>query len=107
MAARQRRFDKQEFAARGKAIFDSDVQPNVSETDKRKFVAIDIETGSWEMDVDEIVAGDRLRHRIPDAQTWMSRVGYDYIRRFGAANRNIREIMAPAYCGNSSLAACR
>jgi hypothetical protein len=49
-----------------------------------KYVAIDIETGAWEMDASERAAGDRLRLRVPDAQTWMMRIGYPYIRRFGA-----------------------
>ena len=36
------------------------------------------------MDGDENVASERLLARVPDAQTYMTRVGYGYIRRFGA-----------------------
>ena len=40
----------------------------------------------WEMDADEMAAGDRLLSRVPDAQMWMTRVGYGYTRRFGGAS---------------------
>ncbi len=85
MVVRQPRYTKEDFARRGDEIYNRDIRPLVeTKENKGRFVAIDIETGQWEMDVDEIIAGDRLFARIPDAQTWMVRVGYDYLRRFGA-----------------------
>ncbi len=84
MITRQPRYSKEEFARRGDEIYDRAIRPQVEAENKGKFVAIDIETGAWEIDASEIVAGDRLTARIPDAQTWMVRVGYDYLRRFGA-----------------------
>ncbi len=84
MPVRQRRYPKEEFAQRGNAIYETDIRPHVEAENQGKYVAIDIETGAWEMDASETVAGDRLRMRVPDAQTWMMRIGYAYIRRFGA-----------------------
>ena len=84
MIVRQRRYPKEEFARRGTEIYERDIRPQVEADNHGKYVAIDIETGAWEMDAGEIPAGDRLRLRVPDAQTWMTRVGYGYIRRFGA-----------------------
>jgi hypothetical protein len=85
MAVRVPRYSKEEFAQRGDEIYNRDIRPLVENTqNKGKFVAIDIETGLREMDADEILAGDRLVPRVPDAQTWMIRVGYGYLRRFGA-----------------------
>ena len=85
MTVRVPRYSKEEFAQRGDEIYNRDIRPLVENTqNKGKFVAIDIETGLWEMDTDEILAGDRLVTRVPDAQTWMIRVGYGYLRRFGA-----------------------
>jgi hypothetical protein len=49
-----------------------------------KFVAIDIETGVYEIDGDELVASDRLLARLPDAQIWLRQVGSRYVRRFGS-----------------------
>ena len=84
MSVRQPRYSKEEFARRGGEIYERDIRPQVEADNKGKFVAIDIETGAWEMDADERAAGDRLQARIHDAQTWMVRIGYDYLRRFGA-----------------------
>ncbi len=85
MVIRQPRYPKEEFAQRGNEIYNRDIRSLVDTPEnKGKFVAIDIETGQWEMDTNEIVAGDRLFVRVPDAQTWMVRVGYGCLRRFGA-----------------------
>lgn len=83
MPAIQPRHTKEEAARRGDEIYDHDIRPQVEANNFGKYVAIDIETGAWEMDESEIAAGDRLRLRIPDAQTWMTRVGYGYTRSFG------------------------
>ena len=84
MAVRQRRYPKEEFARRGKEIYEREIRPQVEADNKGKYVAIDIETGDWEIDVSEIAAREGLHRRLPDAQTWMVRIGYPYIRRFGA-----------------------
>jgi hypothetical protein len=46
-----------------------------------KFAAIDIESGAYELDVDELAACDKLSGRIPDAQIWLVRVGSRYVLR--------------------------
>lgn len=86
MTAHIPRYTKEEAARLGDEIYNRDIRAQVEPDHRGKYIAIDIETGTWEMDADEIVAGDRLRARIPDAQTWMTRVGYGYIRRFGAGH---------------------
>ena len=84
MTVRQPRHTKEEAALLGNQIYDRDIRGKVEAQHKGKYVAIDIETGAWEIDADEMAAGDRLRVHVPDAQTWMTRVGYGYIRRVGA-----------------------
>ena len=84
MLLKKRRYPKEEFARRGNEIYQSDIRQQVEADNLGKYVAIDIETGEWEMDISEIDAGNRLRVRIPDAQTWILRIGYAYLRRFGA-----------------------
>lgn len=87
MAATKRRYSKEEFARRGDAIYESAVCPNLTPDDAGKFVAIDIDTGEYEIDADELTAGDSLRARLPDAQIWMVRVGSRYVHRFGGRDR--------------------
>jgi hypothetical protein len=46
-------------------------------------VAIDIETGTYEVDANELAASDRLLARVPNAQIWLRRIGFRYTHRFG------------------------
>jgi hypothetical protein len=80
---RQPRYSKEEFARRGDEIYESQVRPQVEEGDRGKIVAIDIETGDYEVDASEITACDRLEARYPDAQIWIVRIGSRHVRRFG------------------------
>ena len=83
MSSSKPRYDKDEFARRGDAIYDRDIGPHVKAADHGKFVVIDIETGAYEIDQDELAASDRLLTRRIDAQVWTRRVGSRYARRFG------------------------
>jgi hypothetical protein len=83
MPTLQPRYSKEEFARRGDELYEREVRPNLKSEDNGKFVAIDIETGAYEIDCDELAASDRLLARHPDAQVWLKRVGSDYVRRFG------------------------
>ncbi len=82
------RYSKKEFAQRGNEIYERVVQPQLTEEDAGKFVAIDIETGTFDVDVDEIAASQRLLARNPDAQIWFRLVGSPHTRRFGPRSRN-------------------
>ncbi len=87
--AAQPRYTKEEFAHRGDAIYERDIRPTVRADQQDNFVAIDIETGAYEINADEVAASDRLLARVPDAQVWLRRIGVDYARRFG------RHMVAP------------
>jgi hypothetical protein len=81
------RYSKEEFARRGNALYEREVQPHLSAQDDGKFVAIDIETGAFECGTDEIAASHRLLARYPEAQIWFRLVGSPYTRRFGPRGR--------------------
>ncbi len=85
MAAAKPLYSKEEFARRGDAIYKKDIEPVVTNRDDGKFVAIDIETGQYEIDADETTASDRLLSRIPNAKTWLRKIGSPFIRRFGSS----------------------
>lgn len=87
MGSVERRYSKEEFARRGDAIYEKDVRPQLKPTDEGKFAAIDIDSGIYEIDADELKAGNRLRARIPEAQIWMVRVGHRSVHRIGARQR--------------------
>jgi peptide subunit release factor RF-3 len=84
MAVRQPRYSKEEFAQRGNALYDSEIRSQVEEGNHGKIVAIDIETGAFEVADNTIEATDRLYERVPDAQPWVIRIGHRTVYRFGS-----------------------
>ncbi len=83
MSSTTRRYSKEEFARRGDAIYEKDVRPHLTAEDEGKFIAIDIETGAYEIAVNELAASDRLRDRVPEAQIWLVQAGSRHVHRFG------------------------
>ena len=59
MPVSQPRYSKEEFARRGDEIYDRDIRLRVEADNEGKFVVIDIETGDFEVDADELGASDR------------------------------------------------
>lgn len=80
---RTRRYSQEEFARRGDALVETKVRPCLTAADDDKFVAIDIETGEYELDQNEMTAVDRLRKRLSDPQIWLVHVTLGYLHRFG------------------------
>ena len=87
MAVRQPRHSKEEFAGRGDEIYESQIRSQVEEGNGGKIVAIDLETGDFEIDSSEIAACDRLEASHPNAQIWMVRIGSRHVRRFGGRTK--------------------
>jgi hypothetical protein len=84
MTIRQPRYSKEEFARRGNEIYDTQVRPQVEEGNHGKIVAINIETGSFEVADTPMEAVDQLYEREPDAQPWVIRIGHRAVFRFGS-----------------------
>ena len=70
------RYSMEEFARRGDAIYERDIRPHLGPEDDGKFVAIDIETGEYEIDSNDFEATERLVTRRPGSQMWLVRVGH-------------------------------
>ncbi len=85
MTIRQPRYSKEEFAQRGDALYDSQIRSQIDEEgDRGKIVAIDIETGAFEIADSIVTASEHLLTRVPDAQTWFIRIGHQAVYHFGA-----------------------
>jgi hypothetical protein len=89
MTIRQPRYSKEEFARRGTELYESQVRSQVEAGNHGKIVAIDIETGAFEVADNIVTASDRLLARFPDAQTWFVRIGHRAVYHFGA--RSLKE----------------
>ncbi len=75
MAATQPRLSREELARLGEAMFAGRVRPLLHPNDEGKFVAIDVESGAFEVDADDGAAVSRLHARVPGAQVWLVRAG--------------------------------
>jgi hypothetical protein len=88
---RKSRYSKEEFAQRGDEIYESQVRSQVEQGNHGKIVAIDIETGTFEVADDIVTASEHLLSRYPDAQTWFIRIGHRAVYHFGA--RSLKETL--------------
>ena len=83
MVGRQPRYSKEEHARRGTAIYEQRIGPQVEARNLGKVVAIDVDSGDFEVAEDTLTASQRLLARQPDAQIWCVRIGYPAVHRFG------------------------
>jgi hypothetical protein len=72
-----------ELADLGEAVFRRDIAERLRGRDLRDFVAIEVESGDYEVDADEGLAVDRLHDRHPGAVFWIRRVGSHIAHSFG------------------------
>jgi hypothetical protein len=72
-----------ELARLGGDIFDRQVRPALRPEDDGKFVAVDVETGDYEIDEDDYAVVTRLLSRKPAADIWLMRAGYPTTYRIG------------------------
>lgn len=84
MTVRQPRYSKEEFARRGNKIYETQVRSQVEAGNYGKIVAIDIETGAFELADNTLTATEQLYERYPDAQPWVIRIGHRSVYRFGS-----------------------
>ncbi len=86
MAPLQPRYTKEEFARRGREVYERDIRPRLSPADTGKYAAVDLESGVFEVDADDFTATERVLERNPDAQIWLVRVGHPATYRIGSGS---------------------
>lgn len=70
-------------AARGKEIYQQQIQAKVESEHKGKFLSVDIETGDYEIDTDDLSPTMRLLAKRPDAVIFSLRIGFQAAHRIG------------------------
>jgi hypothetical protein len=90
MARPQPRYSTEEHARRGAALYEERVRPQVEAGNQGKVVAVDVDTGTFEVAEDTLTASQRLLARCPDAQIWCVRIGYPAVHRFGPRVRTMQ-----------------
>jgi hypothetical protein len=78
------KLSSEEIAHRGKELYEQRLRTQVETTENvGKIIAIDLNTGDYEIDQDLILACDRLKAKHPNTLTWVARVGYDAVYAIG------------------------
>lgn len=68
----------------GQALYERDILPKLDPGAQGKFLVLDIETGDFEVDSDELAALRRIRARRPEARVYLLRVGFPAAYRIGS-----------------------
>ena len=78
-----RRYSSTEIAERGQALYDREIRDSLSPSDRGKFLVLDIETGDFQVDSNEVAAVKRARAKRPGAVFYVLRVGHSAAYRLG------------------------
>ena len=82
---RDRTYSTEEVVRRGREIYEREVRVDVEVSHDSEFVVVDVTTGAWEVDKDDVAASDRvLTSRNPGAVLYFARVGRPAAYRLGA-----------------------
>ena len=76
-------YTSKEVASRGEAIYKKQIRNKVEPKHKGEFLVIDIETGEYEMNADDLVATKRLLAKHPDAVIYGLQIGSPTAYRIG------------------------
>ena len=69
-------YSAEEIASRGKHIYEARLRQKLEPANVGKFLVIDIETGEYEMDDDDVAASLRAFDKNPDGARFGMRIGY-------------------------------
>ena len=70
------KYSAEQVQALGEEVYEREIRPVVEAGNKGKFVVIDIETGQFEIDEDDLTATKRVLAKRPEAVLYGVRVGY-------------------------------
>ena len=76
-------YSAKEIAERGEALYRQRIAQELPEADRGRFLVIDIETGTYEVDDDDLTATERVLANRPDAVTYGLRIGQATAYRLG------------------------
>jgi hypothetical protein len=76
-------YSKEEHARRGQSLYEQQVRSKVETGNAGRIVALDVDSGEFELLHDTLTASERLLERVPNAQIWGVRIGHRAVHRFG------------------------
>ncbi len=77
------KYTREEEAIRGEEIYERELRPNVEHQNDGQYLVLDIETGEYEINQDDLVATKRALAKRPDAVLYGLRIGHKAAYRLG------------------------
>jgi hypothetical protein len=75
------KYTPEEVTSQGQTIYEQQIRDEIEPRNKGKFLVIDIETGVYEIDDDDLVATKRLLANCPNAVIYGLRIGFPTVYR--------------------------
>ncbi len=76
-------FTDEEVVRRGQALYEQQIRPKVEAEHRGEYLIINVATGEYEMDTNDLIASKRAKIRFPDDPLFTVRVGYPAAYRMG------------------------
>jgi len=80
-----RHYSGEEVVRLGQQRYERDLRQRVEPEHNGKFLALDIETGDFEIDADVVLASRRAKIKRPSAVLYILRIGYPTAYKIGGA----------------------
>jgi hypothetical protein len=61
---------------RAKVVYDTYIKDRIQPEDEGKYLVIDLETGEFELDADDVAAAMRAYQKKPSAERYLVRIGH-------------------------------
>jgi hypothetical protein len=78
---------KEEVAARARTLYEQKIRPLVEPGNIGKYLVMDVNTGAYEIDHDDVVVMERAATRFPAGTLYGMRIGYRSMGRIGSHAR--------------------
>jgi hypothetical protein len=78
---------REKIAERGEAIYDRQIRSHVESDHRGDYLVLDINSGEYEIDPEDLIATKRLLARCPDAVIYGLRIGHRAAYRLGSFSK--------------------
>lgn len=78
-----------EIVSRAEALYENRIRAQVEARNRGRYIAIDVDSGDYEIGEDRLTLSKLLRAKKPDALISILRIGFPVVGRIGSRNRPV------------------
>jgi hypothetical protein len=87
----QTQLGNEELARRRQELYETRIRGEIEDRFDGKILAIDVETGAYEIDDDVLTAVHRIQEKFPGDPIYTMRIGYSGVYGFGGGPRRVKQ----------------